>query len=331
MNILKMTGGVLFLAVLVTTCMQGLTTTFGPAAPRRSRLLLIGSANTETSRRMIEGARAAADELGVDLAVQIADSSNPIPNQAELLQHLHPERYDGIAFLPRDSESQFELINNLARHTKLVTLHRDCVESNRLCYYGYSQTNAGSLAARLVGERMLRSGKVAVLSTPHSDPVASEEMRQRLAGFRDSWTLYDYRATCGPVVELTIGAASLQPNSSGLATMLADPDVGFIVALDLQSAELTLAAQATMPAPRRVPMLTFDPNDKICDAIQQGRISLAIFSDPYFSGFTAIERLAYFCHGDPYSIPVPGRGSYFLVSEVVSKQNLAEVRRRMRS
>lgn len=330
MSFLKTAGTVSLLAVFVATCMYGLTTKFESGA-RRSRLLLIGSANAESSRRMIEGARAAADELGIELDVRIADSRNPIPDQAELFQHFHPEQYDGVALLPGDSESQVELINGLARHTKLVTLHRDCVESKRLCHFGYSQTNAGALAARLVGEHMLRFGKVAVLSISHSDSLASLEVRERLAGFRELWESDDYRPKYGPLVELTIDPASLPPGSSKLPTMLADPNISFIVALDVESAESALAAQARMPASLHVPMITFDPTEKICDAIRDGRVSLAIFSDPYFSGFTAIERLAHFCGADPYSIPAAGRGNYFLVSEVVSKQNLADFRRRMRS
>jgi ABC-type sugar transport system substrate-binding protein len=332
MNLLKMAGAVLFLAVFVATCMYGLTSTFEPCAARRSRLLFIGSANTELSRRMIEGARAAADDLGVELDVRLVDSRHSIQDQVALLQRLDPARYDGVALSPVDPESQLELINDLACQTKLVTLGRDCDDSKRLCHFGYSQFSAGALAARLVGDHMPRPGKVALLYATHSDAVANQDIRERLAGFRDAWQSYGEDGTgYGPAVELTLGAATPSRMSTDMATILAEPELRYIIALDPQSAECVLAAQETMPASRRAPIMAFDPNDAIFDAVQNGSVNCAVFGDPYFCGFTAIERLGMYCKADKTSIPVAGRGGYALVHQVVSKENVVEFRRRLRS
>jgi hypothetical protein len=78
-------------------------------------------------------------------------------------------------------------------------------------------------------------------------------------------------------------------------------------------------------------MITFDPNETIFAAIQDGRVTYAVFDDPYRSGFAAIEKLGVYSSADRYAMPVPGRGTYVLVNEVVSAQNLTEVRRRLRS
>jgi ribose transport system substrate-binding protein len=280
---------------------------------------------------MIEGARAAAAELGIELEVQTPVSNSSADQQSALLRRLLAAQYDGIVLSPADPASQLQPINDLAGHTKLVTLGRDCVESKRLCHFGYSQANAGSLAARVVDEHMSRPGKVAILSTTHSDGVAAQHVRERLAGFRDTWDTLDDLTTHGSVVELSLGAASLSAKSAEMATLLADPDLSFIVALDEEAAESALAAQAARSVSCRVPMITFDPNDATFDAIQEGRVGWAVFGDPYVCGFKAIERLGDYRNADLHSLPVPGRGSYFLVNEVVSKQNLADVRRRLRS
>ena len=119
--------------------------------------------------------------------------------------------------------------------------------------------------------------------------------------------------------------------STDLATLLAEPGLAYIVALDSQSAEFVLAAQATISLSHRAPIVALDPNDAIFDAVQDGRASCAVFGDPYFCGFTAIERLGIYRNAHKEALPVAGRGSYALVPEVVSKQNVVEFRRRLRS
>lgn len=331
MNFLKTAGTVLFLAVFVATGMYGVTTKLDPHTHPHSRFLLVASLSGEWSARTVEGAQAAAEKLGVELDVLIPRSTSSADQQTALSERLCQTRYDGVALSPADARSELKLMNDLARHAKLVTLDSDCDRSNRLCHFGYSQFNAGALAARLAESHMLPPGKVAVLSTRHSDASAEQRAGERLAGFADSWKSDDYRAMYGPIVEVTLDATGSSTNSNMLAATLADPNVAVIIALDVESAESALAALATLSVGHRVPMITFDPNEAIFDAIHDGRVTCAVFDDPYRSGFAAIEKLGVYSSTDRYAMPVPGRGTYVLANEVVSAENLMEVRRRLRS
>jgi ribose transport system substrate-binding protein len=331
MNFLKTAGTVLFLAVFVAAGMYGLTTKLDPHTHPRARFLLVASLSGEWSERTVEGARAAAERLGIELDVITPRSTSSIDQQTALSERLCHTRYDGVALSPADANSELRLINDLVCHAKLVTLDRDCDGSNRLCHFGYSQFNAGALAARLAESHMSPPGKVAVLSTTHSDATADQPVGERLAGFADSWKSDEYRAMHGPIVEVTLDATGRSTNSNALAATLADPNVAVIIALDVESAECALTALATLSVAHRVPIITFDPNEAIFDAIQDGRVTYAVFDDPYQSGFAAVEKLGVYSSGDRYVLPTPGRGTYILANEVVSAQNLTEVRRRLHS
>ena len=324
MNFYRTAGTVLFVSTLVATCMYALTTTLKPPLGHPSRMLLVGSDVNENWQRTVAGARAAAQELGVELMVQTPTPEKLTDHQASIVRRINPADYDGVAISPAGPKLQVELLNDLAGRTKLVTVDRDDRELQRLCHVGYSQMNAGHLVAHLVGEQIKHRGKIVLLATTFSDDVQNSNVCDRLAGFKEIWGPcgQDETMPC-PVVEVN--------TDSDLTATLVDPGVATIIALDSKAAESALKALAVISNPRPVPIFSFDLNNVILDAIEDGRVRSGIFDDPYRSGFYAIQRLGAYRRTDKDSLPVPGYGTYFLVSEVVTKENVADFRRRTRS
>jgi ABC-type sugar transport system substrate-binding protein len=157
-------------------------------------------------------------------------------------------------------------------------------------------------------------------------------VNERLAGFKEIW------GQCGqvdempcPILQVATDPTNLEPVSQDLSATVADPELAFIVAFDSKAAECALKALASRSETRRVPIIAFEPNQAIFDGIDDGRVCSAIFDDPYRSGFTAIQRLGLYRGAVKDTLPVPGYGSFFLASEVVHKENLADIRRRTRS
>jgi ABC-type sugar transport system substrate-binding protein len=225
---------------------------------------------------------------------------------------------------PTNPESEIDSINNVASRTKLITVGRDSCESRRLCHVGYCQTSAGQHAARLVRDQLSRPGKVALLATTLSDATQNTNVNERLAGFKEEWsTSEESNLSSNPIIEPV--------TDSACAAALVDPQVAVIVAFDAKTTAFALNTLAAQPAKHRVPIIAFDPDRAIFDAIDDGRVLLAIFDDPYRSGFVAIQRLIAYQNDEKAYLPVPGRGSFYLISEVVRKENLADVRRRIKS
>jgi ABC-type sugar transport system substrate-binding protein len=319
-----MARSILIVALLDAACMYALNHALEPPIGPRSRLLFVGNTTSEYWQRAAQGAQDAARMLGVDLDVEMPTPDDLVDQQISVVRRLNSANYDGIAMSPAAPESQVESINDLAGETNVVTIDRDADKSKRMCHVGYCQVNAGRLVARLVREQLSRPGKVVLLTTVFSDEARNTNVCDRLDGFEEQW------GPSGQDDAMRYSIVKIAADSN-LAATLVDPELAFIVACDCKAAEAALKALASQSETRRIPMIAFEPNQAIFDAIDDGRVCSAIFDDPYLSGFTAIERLGRYRSTDKTTLPIPGQGSFFLCSEVVRKENIADIRRRIRS
>jgi len=328
MNFFRTAGTVLFVSLLVASSMYALTTMLNPPLGPQPRLLLVGSSTHAHWQRTVAGARDAARKFGFELVVETANRIEQI-NGETVGRRINLADYDGVAVFPTDPGSQVKLPGSLCRRTKFVTVDRDIRNSERLCYVGYCQNGSGHLAARLVNELVPRRGKVLLLATTFSDDAKNSDVCERLAGFKETWSHTDQNdALPCPVIQLALELENGQLAPPTLSATLADSELAFIVALDSNAAEVALKALAERLETRHVPIISFDPNNAVFDAIDNGQIYSAIFDDPYYSGFTAIERLGTYHRADEEGLPKPGYGFHYLASEVVTKENLADIRRR---
>ena len=71
--------------------------------------------------------------------------SGGITDQKDKIEDLLTRKVDGIAVSPIDAANQTELLNKAAERTNLVTHDSDAPESNRKCYIGMDNYEAGLL------------------------------------------------------------------------------------------------------------------------------------------------------------------------------------------
>ncbi len=332
MNHLKMCGVILCVGLFTAVCMCTLHSALKCPVGPRPRVLVITSGTGPYWQRMLAGARAAAKEQGLDLEVASPSPDNLVDQQTDIVRNINPADYAGVVFSPAAPDSQIDLINDLASRTKLVTIDRDCHHSQRLCHIGFCPTNDGALAARSVHDQLSQPGKIVLLATRSADVASNTKVSERLAGFREQWEgCEQVSSTYCTLIEAAIESNSSADRLQNLSSTLSNPEVVLIVAFDCEAAESALKAQTALSTTRHAPIVAFDPSAAILDAIDDGRVSSAVFNDPYLSGFAAIKRLGFLSHSDTNALPVPGRGNDILVSEEVRKENLADFRQRTRS
>lgn len=310
--------------VLAVTGMLTLSVVLENRVAHTPRVLFIKGGSDEYWQRALVGARAAGREFGVDLHVEETPLSNTVQDQNTILHNVTNAAYEGVVFSPTDPDRQCDIVNKLADRTKVVTLGKDCRELKRLCHVGFRQADAGRLAARLVRGELPKHGKVALLTSVLLDVGLNTHVGDRLVGFKEEWKEQGMFATCG-IVDVAIDSADLQQMAQRLSAMLADPDVRYIVAFDSNAAEAALRALAAAPPAQRKPITAFDPSAAILAAIESGRDCSAIYQDPYRDGYEAIRRLARYCRGDSWVLPVPGHGDFPISGEVLRKENMVEV------
>ncbi len=288
----------------------------------KPRVLMISSVSGEPWQRTLVGARAAAKEFGVELRTEAPASNQTAEQQSEYVRSIRAADFDGIAISAEDPASQVELINDVAKHTKLVTLGKDTEGSKRLCHIGFDQIGAGAKAAWFARCKVEHAGQIMLLTTA-APSSQSEIVRQRIVGFQEGWSRYAESAGPYSMVTVSIGA-----DANG-ATKLSNPKVALIVAFDVEAAESAIAAAASQPEAERIPIIALDTSEIVLDAIEDGRVSSAVFNDAYADGYEAIQRLALYSREDEAGLPTPGFGTIPRCGEIVQKSNVADVRGRM--
>ena len=107
-----------------------------------------------------KGALQAQADLNV--SVDVVMPSGGITDQKDKIEDLLTRKVDGIAVSPIDAANQTELLNKAAERTNLVTHDSDAPESNRKCYIGMDNYEAGLMCAELVKKALPEGGKVMI-------------------------------------------------------------------------------------------------------------------------------------------------------------------------
>lgn len=107
------------------------------------------------------GAKASAKEHNVN--VLIREPTNGVADQKAMLEALMvKEDVKGAAVSPIDPTNQQELLNKLGESKHYITHDSDAPETNRLCYIGMNNYDAGRMAGQLIKEAMPDGGTVMI-------------------------------------------------------------------------------------------------------------------------------------------------------------------------
>src|SRR5215207_7507169 len=137
-----------YLAVVVLSALflYGLNASLDSPAIQHSHLLLMSDVAGPDWDRTLEGAQAAARDLGISLDIQSTPTSNTDPLRTAA-QNLDTNAYNGIALSLAEPECNRDLVNDLADRTKVVTIGNDfgadSRRTHRLCHIGSHHGNIG--------------------------------------------------------------------------------------------------------------------------------------------------------------------------------------------
>ena len=119
-----------------------------PPVPQNPKVVFVTGGSGPYWEGTIQGAKAAAKDLQVELQVERPTDAESLEQQLAILSGLDGSKCDGIAISPVDAEAQTSVINRLASETKVVTFDSDAPLSERQAYIGTSNYAAGMLCAR---------------------------------------------------------------------------------------------------------------------------------------------------------------------------------------
>lgn len=255
------------------------------------------------------GVKAGEEEFGVRCDTLMPQGT---ADQQRMIEDLVARGVHGIAISPIDADNQTQLLNEVARHTVLITQDCDAPDSDRLCYIGMDNYTAGRMAGELVKEalpeggnvmifvgrleqvnaRLRRQGVIDELMDRSVDRTRYDPPGETIRGER--YVILDTR-TDG----FDVGRAKAQAEDA----IARYPDLDAMVGLFAYNPPLCLAAVEEAGKLDRIRVIGFDEEDGTLQGILDGKIHGTVVQNPFEYGRRSVEVLKALVEGDFSVIP----------------------------
>ncbi|RMG40115.1 MAG: sugar ABC transporter substrate-binding protein [Planctomycetota bacterium] len=276
-----------------------------------------------------KGARDAAAEFDVNLEVRMPP--NGIADQKRMVQDLLAQGVDGIAISPIDPANQGDLLEEIARHTILITHDSDAPNSPRLCYVGMDNYKAGRMCGELVKQglpdggsvmifvgrlgqenaKLRRQGVIDELLDRSHDPSRFDPVDAALKG--EKYTILGTK---------TDGFDYAQAKALAQDALAKYPDLGCMVGLFEYNPPNILEAVREAGKLGQVKVVGFDENPATLQGIIDGHVVGTVVQNPYRYGYESVRILAALARGDKSVLP-PG-GFLDIPARKITRENVEE-------
>jgi ribose transport system substrate-binding protein len=229
--------------------------------------------------------------------------------QRRIIDDLLAKGIVGVAISPVDPDNQTQLINDTSKKAIVVTQDSDAPKSDRVCYIGTDNVEAGRKAGELLKEVLPNGGKIMVFVGLADSRNASERyqgLKEALAG--SNVEIIDLRTDTTNRVKAKSNAAD---------TLVKYPEVAAMVGLWSYNGPAILNAVTEAGKVGQVKIVCFDEEDETLAGVKSGAIFATIVQQPFEFGYQSIVMMAKIIGGDKSMIPA---GKQIFVPTLVIKQ-----------
>jgi ribose transport system substrate-binding protein len=320
----------LCVALLLAACTQqggtggtntagGNTSGGGGAAGGARRLAFVTNNASDfwtIARKGVEKADAELPDVTAEFKIP---SDGTAAEQKRIVDDLLAVGIQGIAISPVDPDNQTGLINEVSQKTLVFTQDSDAPNSQRACYVGTDNVEAGRQAGALVKEALPQGGKIMVFV----GKLDARNAAERLQGLRESLqgsnvTIVDTR---------TDDTDRVRAKSNVADTLVKYPDVAGLVGLWSYNGPAILNAVRDAGKAGQVRIIAFDEEDETLAGIKDGSIYGTIVQQPYEFGYQAIKLMAAALAGDRSGIPA--NKQKFVPTKVIKQADVEEFTRQI--
>lgn len=261
-----------------------------------------------------KGANDSAQAEEVDVVVKMPSAG--VESQTQILQDLLTTGIDGVAISPIDPKNQGQFLREVAENTLLITHDSDAPDSNRICYVGMDNYEAGRLCGQLVKEAMPDGGSVMIFvgrlgqaNAVHRRQGVIDELLDRSED-RDRFDPSDSGPLKGAkytVLGTRTDDFDFQKAKSQVQdTIVKYPDIGCMVGLFEYNPPLMLEAVREAGKIDEIEIVGFDENADTLQAIKDGDCQGTVVQNPYRYGFESVKILSALARGDKSKLPEGG-------------------------
>src|SRR5678816_1665662 len=261
-----------------------------------------------------KGTEKAAKEIpGLEVEFRIP-SDGTAAEQQRVVDDLLAKGIQGIAISPVDPANQTPMLNRAAAGALVVTQDSDAPNSNRTCYIGTDNVEAGRQAGRLVKEALPQGGKIMVFV----GVLDAQNARERFQGLKEvlqgsNVSIVDVR---------TDNTDRVRAKSNAADTLVNVPDIAGLVGLWSYNGPAILGAVKEANKVDKVKIIAFDEEDETLGGIKDGAIYATVVQQPFEFGYQSMALMAKVLNGDKSGIPASKQ--IFVPTIAVKKADVAE-------
>ena len=242
-----------------------------------------------------KGTEKAAKEIpGIEVEFRIT-SDGTAAGQQSIVDDLLAKGINGIAISPVDPANQSPMLNKAAAQAVVVTQDSDAPTSNRLCYIGTDNVEAGRQAGRLVKEAIPQGGKIMVFV----GVLDAQNARERFQGLKE--------VLAGSNVQIvdvrTDNTDRVRAKSNAADTLVNVPDIAGLVGLWSYNGPAILSAVKEANKVDKVKIVAFDEEDETLRGIKDGAIYATVVQQPFEFGYQSMALMDKYLNGDKSVVP----------------------------
>ncbi|MBC7783477.1 MAG: sugar-binding protein [Burkholderiales bacterium] len=244
-------------------------------------------------------ARAGCDKAKKDIPNIEVDFQLPgdgsAAGQKRIVDDLMARGIDGIAISPVDPANETQMLNQVAKQALLFCHDSDAPASDRACYVGTNNVDAGKQAGNLIKEALPDGGKIMLFV----GTLDAQNARDRFEGIKQS--------LAGSKVEIidvrTDDTDRTRAKSNVQDTLVKHTDIACLVGLWSYNGPAILNATREAKKNGQVKIVCFDEEDETLAGIKSGDIFATVVQQPFEFGNMSITLMAKVLRGDKSVIP----------------------------
>lgn len=238
--------------------------------------------------------KAAQDIPNIEVEFRVT-ADGTAAEQQRVIDDLLAKGIQGIAISPVDPANQTPMLNRVAGQTLVVTQDSDAPNSNRACYIGTDNVEAGRQAGQLVKEALPQGGKIMVFV----GVLDAANAQQRYQGLKEA-----LQGSNVQIIDVrTDNADRVRAKSNAADTLVNNADIAGMVGLWSYNGPAILSAVKEANKVDKVKIIAFDEEDETLNGIKDGAIYATVVQQPYEFGFRSMELMSKVLNGDRSQIP----------------------------
>jgi ribose transport system substrate-binding protein len=281
-------------AIIFAACTNPGTNNTGTAGGKHKLAFVTNNASDFWAIARKGTEKAAKDIPGIEVEFRIT-SDGTAAEQQRVVDDLLAKGIHGIAISPVDPANQTPMLNRAAAQALVVTQDSDAPTSNRTCYIGTDNVEAGRQAGGLLKEALPQGGKIMVFV----GVLDAENAKQRYQGLKE--------ALQGSNIQIldvrTDNTDRVRAKSNAADTLVNHPDIAGLVGLWSYNGPAILSAVKEANKVDKVKIIAFDEEDETLSGIKDGAIYATVVQQPFEFGFRSMELMAKYLNGDKSVVP----------------------------